>query len=64
MNKTALSRKLGEASAEGLKTFTVVADMRGRSNAQYYVTNRLGSLRLGGMTKVTLSELRDMVRSA
>lgn len=63
MNKAALGRKLGEARAEGLKTFTVVADMRGRTNAQYYVTNRLGSLRLGGMTKVTLTELRDMVRN-
>lgn len=63
MNKAALGRKLGEAHAEGLKTFTVVADMRGRTNAQYYVTNRLGSLRLGGMTKVTLTELRDMVRN-
>ncbi len=63
MSKAALGRKIGEAQAEGLKTFTVVADMRGRSNAQYYVTNRLGSLRLDGMTKVTLPELRDMVRN-
>ncbi len=63
MNKSALGRKLGEAAAEGLRTFTVVADMRGRTNAQYYVTDRLGSLRLGGMTKVSLKELRDMVRA-
>ena len=64
MSKTALGRKIGEAQAEGLKTFTVVADMRGRSSAQYYVKNRLGSLRIGSMVKVTLSELRDMVRNA
>ena len=63
MNKFALARKLGEAKDDGLKTFTVVADLRGRSNAQYYVTPRLGSLRLGGMTKVTLPQLRDMVRN-
>ena len=47
-----------------LKTFTVVADLRGRTNAQYYVTNRLGSLRIGSMTKATLGEIRDMVRNA
>lgn len=63
MNKYALGRKMGEAQADGLKTFTVVADLRGRSNATYYVTNRLGSLRINSMTKATLSEIRDMVRA-
>lgn len=61
--KAALSRKLGEAQAEGLKVFTVVADMRGRSNATYYVREGVGSFRLGSMTKVTLSQLKDKVRN-
>lgn len=62
MGKTALGRKLAEAQAEGLKTFTVVADMRGgRTSAKYYVSAKLGSLRLGGMTPVTLSALKEMV---
>lgn len=64
MSKTALGRKLAEAQAEGLKTFTVVADMRGdRSKARYYVSDKLGSLRLGSMTPVSLTQLKEIVKS-
>ena len=62
MNKTAIGRKLAEAQAEGLKVFTVVADMRGRSSAKYYVREGVGSFRLGSMKPVGLSELKFMVR--
>lgn len=62
MGKSALGRKLAEAQAEGIKTYTVVADMRGRSSAKYYVSEKLGSLRLGSMTPVTLNQLREMVK--
>lgn len=63
MNKEALGRKVAEASAEGLKTFTVVADTRS-GKTQYMYSPKLGSLRLGGMTKVSLAELRSVVRGA
>jgi HK97 family phage portal protein len=60
MSKAALSRKLGEAQAEGLKTFTVVADARGGAT-KYYVSNKLGSIRLGSMVRATLPEIKEMV---
>ena len=60
MSKRALGRKLAEAQAEKLKTFTVVADVRG-GQTKYYVSNKLGSLRIGGMRQVTLSQLKDYV---
>jgi len=63
MNKEALGRKMAEKEAEGLKTFTVVADTRS-GRTQYYYSPKLGSLRLGSMTKATLSELRSVVRGA
>ena len=63
MSKEALGRKLAEASADDLKTYTVVCDMRGRGSAKYYVSERLGSLRLGGMTPISLADLRTMVRN-
>lgn len=62
MSKTALGRKMAEAHAEELKTFTVVADMRGRSAAKYYVSEKLGSIRLGSMTPVSLDQLKEMVK--
>ena len=61
MSKAALGRKVAEAQAEGLKTFTVVADMRRGKSAIYYVSDKLGSIRLGSMRPVTLSQLREMV---
>ena len=63
MSKAALGRKLGEAKDDDLTTFTVVADMRGRGSAKYYVSEKLGSLRLGSMKPVTLPQLRQMVRN-
>lgn len=63
MGKTALGRKVAEAQAEGIKTYTVVADMRGRSSAKYYFSDRLGSLRLGTMTPMTLSEIKERIQS-
>jgi broad specificity phosphatase PhoE len=63
MNKYAIGRKVAEQRADNLKVFTVVADMRGRSNAAYYVREGVGSFRLGSMTKVTLSQLKDKVRN-
>lgn len=62
MSKHALGRKVAEAQAEGLKTFTVVADMRNRSSARYYVSEKLGSLRIGSMTPVSISQLKAMVK--
>ena len=63
MGKTALGRKVAEAQAEGIKTYTVVADMRGRSSAKYYFSDRLGSLRLGTMTPMTLSEIKERIKA-
>jgi hypothetical protein len=64
MSKAALGRKLAEAEAEGLRTYTVVADMRGgRSAARYYVREGLGSFRLASMQPATLAEIRKMVRA-
>lgn len=62
MSKSALSRKVAEQRDEGFRGYTVVADLRGRSNAQYYYREGFGSFRLGSMTKVTLSELKGIVR--
>jgi 2'-5' RNA ligase len=61
MGKEALGRKLAEQRAEGLKVFTVVADMRGRTQAKYYVREGLGSFRVGSMTPASLSEIKEMV---
>jgi HK97 family phage portal protein len=61
MSKAALGRKLAEAQAEGLKTFTVVADAR-KGTTKYYVSSKLGSIRLGSMTPATLAEIKDVVR--
>lgn len=61
MHGYALGRKVSEARAERLKTYTVVADKRGGAT-KFYISNRLGSLRLSTMTRVTLSEMRAMVR--
>ena len=63
MSKAALGRKIAEKEADKLKTFTVVADVRGGGAAKYYVSDKLGSLRLGSMTPITLPNLRAMVRN-
>ena len=63
MSKAALGRKLAEMRAEGIKPFTVVRDLRS-GTAKYYVSDRLGSLRLGSMQSASLSEIRAMVRGA
>lgn len=65
MSKAALGRKIAEKEAEGkdFKTFTVVADVRGGGAAKYYVSEKLGSIRLGSMTPINLSDLRAMVRN-
>jgi len=66
MSKDALGRKLAEQRAEGLKAFTVVVDRRTgglEGRATYYVKQGLGSFRLSSMTKVSLSDLKSMVRA-
>lgn len=63
MSKSALGRKIAESQADDLKTFTVVADVRGGGAAKYYVSEKLGSIRLGSMTPISLSDLRTMVRN-
>jgi hypothetical protein len=78
MGKTALGRKLAEQRAEGLKVYTVVVDRRAEyssrighgvkvgdpltGHATYYYKEGVGSWRLGSMTKVTLSELKEIVK--
>jgi len=64
MSKAALSRKLAEQRAEGLKGYTVVVDRRAgglSGKATYYYRKGFGSFRLGSMTKVTLPELKEIV---
>ena len=65
MSRAALGRKMAEKEAEGkdFKTFTVVADVRGGGAAKYYVSEKLGSIRLGSMTSISLADLRAMVRN-
>ena len=79
MGKAALGRKLAEQRAEGLKVYTVVVDRRAEyssrighgakvgdpltGHATYYYKEGVGSWRLGSMTKVTLSELKEIVKS-
>lgn len=63
MNKTALARKVAEQRDDDLRGYTVVADMRGgRERAAYYYKEGFGSFRLGSMTKVSLSELKGIIR--
>ena len=63
MSKTALGRKLAESQAEGLKTYTIVADKRsGGGGTRYYIKSGLGSFHVSNMTPTTLSEIRSMVR--
>ena len=62
MGKEAMGRKLAEQRADGLKVFTVIADMRGRTQAKYYVRDGIGSFRIGSMTPVSLSDLKEMVK--
>jgi hypothetical protein len=67
MSKAAIGRKLAEQRAEGIKIYTVVADRRaaglkGGGNATYYYREGVGSFRLGQMTKVSMSELRSIVK--
>jgi hypothetical protein len=65
MSKAALGRKLAEQRAEGLKGYTVVVDRRAggmTGRATYYVKEGFGSFRLTSMTKVSLSQLREIVK--
>ncbi len=65
MSKSALARKVAEVRDDDIRGYTVVADMRGgRERASYYYKEGFGSFRLGSMTKVTLSELRSVVRGS
>lgn len=61
MSKTALARKMAEASRDKLKTFTVVADKRGGST-KYYYKEGLGSFRVGSMTPVKLGDLKGILK--
>ena len=65
MSKAALGRKIAEQRADELKTYTVVVDRRTgglAGKATYYVKEGLGSFRLGSMTKISLSDLKGMVK--
>ena len=67
MSKAAIGRKIAEQLAEDLKIYTVVADRRaagltGGGNATYYVREGVGSFRLNQMTKISVGDLRKMVR--
>ncbi len=69
MKKDALARKLAEQRADELKGWTVVADRRSPSGyadkippATYYVREGFGSFHLGTMQKVTLAQLKEIVR--
>jgi phosphohistidine phosphatase len=65
MSKDALGRKLAEQRADELKAYTVVVDRRTgglTGKATYYVKEGLGSFRLGSMTKISLGDLKDMVK--
>ena len=65
MSKAALGRKLGEQRADELRGYTVVVDRRSgglQGKATYYVKEGFGSFRVASMTKVTLPELKAMVR--
>ena len=65
MNKTALGRKLAEQRAEDLKGYPVVVDRRSSGmtgKAAYYYKEGFGSFRVSSMTRVTLAELREVVR--
>jgi hypothetical protein len=70
MTKTAVGRKLAEASADEIKMYTVVVDRRAGwkagnamgSHATYYYRQGVGEFHLGTMTKVSLPELRAIVR--
>ena len=62
MKRDAIERKAAEIQRSGLsRTYTVVADKRG-GVTKFYVSDRMGSLRLSTMTPVTLPQLRSMVR--
>jgi hypothetical protein len=68
MSKAAIGRKLAEQQADDIKTYTVVADRRaaglkGGGNATYYYREGFGSFRLGQMIKVSMAELRAIVRA-
>jgi dsDNA-binding SOS-regulon protein len=78
MGKAALGRKIAEQRAEGLKAYTVVVDRRAEyssrighgakvgdpltGHATYYYKEGLGSWRLGSMTKVTIAELKEIIK--
>ena len=64
MSKAALGRKIAEQRADGIKAHTVVVDRRAggmEGKATYYYKEGVGSFRLGSMTKVTLSQLKEIV---
>lgn len=65
MSKSALARKLNEQKRDKLKGYTVVVDRRSggmSGRATYYVKEGFGSFRVSNMQKVTLSELKAMVK--
>lgn len=61
MSSSALARKNKEARRDRLRTYTIVADKRA-GKTQYYASKGLGSFRVGSMTPVTISELREFVK--
>ena len=65
MSKAAIGRKLAEQRADGIKVHTVAVDRRTgglKGKATYYHREGVGSFRLGSMTKVTLAELKEIVK--
>ena len=65
MSKAALGPKLAEQRGDELKGYTVVVDRRAgglSGKATYYYKQGFGSFRVSNMTKVSLSELRGIVR--
>lgn len=55
------ARKRDEASKNGLRMYTVVIDKRG-SVPGYYVATGVGSFRLGSMRRVSIGELRRIIK--
>jgi hypothetical protein len=62
MEKAPLARKRAEQQKDGLKGYTVVADKR-QGRTQYYCKEGFGSFRLGGMTPVSLAQLKGMIKA-
>lgn len=66
MSKAAIGRKIAEQDASDIKTYTVVADRRtgGYKSATYYVKEGFGSFQLSSMTKISISDLKTMVKKS